>query len=125
MSFKMSVVPLGIEDNYGNEVKSVALQRVDYEPPAVNTAAKGFGKNQQRALSILSDLYERFRENVANSGRDPNGARVLLEDWKSACADGGIDRRAFFKLKESLSDKGAIRIDGVAVFPSQEMPVPF
>lgn len=125
MSFKMNVIPLEIVDNYGNEVKSVALQRVEYEPPAVNTSTKGLGKNQQKAISILADLYERFRQNVCESGRDPNKARVLIENWRAACAEEGISRRAFYKLKESLTDKGAIRIDGVAVFLADDDGVPF
>ncbi len=117
MAFKLSVVELGIEDDDGNEVTSVVLRQVDDNTPVQNPNA-GLGKNQAKGIHILMELYQAHRENVEKSGRDPESARVLIEDWSTACKESGMDRQAFYKIKKSMIEKKMIRVDDPFVYPS-------
>ena len=117
MAFKLSVVELGIEDDDGNEVTSVVLRQVDDNSPVQNQNA-GLGKNQAKGLHLLMELYQTHRENVEKSGRDPDSAKVLIEDWSTACKESGMDRQAFYKIKKSMIEKRMIQVDDPFVSPS-------
>lgn len=125
MAFRLSVVELGIQDEDGNEVSSVVLRQVDNETSEAPSPNAGLGKNQSLGLHLLSRLYQAHRGNVEDSGRDPESARVLLDDWSSACKSAGMNRQSFYKVKKSMIEKGVIQVDGPYVLPSPLSPSPF
>jgi hypothetical protein len=116
MSFKPHVVGLGVLDGYGDEVTSVALQRIDYEPPKKNSTTAGIGRKQQRALKVLSEIHETHRKNVENGGGDPGRARVEIDDWKRGCENVGIDGKSFYDVRTRLTKRGLVRIEGIFAF---------
>jgi hypothetical protein len=110
MAFKICTVELGIVDKHGDPVTSAILDPTEYEPPAKQN--KTPGKNQKIGLEILERLYEEHRQRRINGGYDGNGARVKFEDWKDACVESDImDRKAFFKIKNSLQQAGLVFFD--------------
>jgi 5S rRNA maturation endonuclease (ribonuclease M5) len=110
-AFKLKQVPLpGIVDDDGRDVFSIVLVPAEYEPKAV-PGKTGRGKWQQTALHVHADLLARYRANLEADGRDPDTARVTLDDWREACLAGGIPRRTFFKVKAALKAESLLSIE--------------
>jgi hypothetical protein len=99
MVFRLDDIDLGILDEDGRTVLSGALTEEDWTP--LEAPKTPSGKNQKLALDILAKTTERHRQVVADSGRDPDVARVTLAAWRDACAAAGIDRRRFCDLKKN------------------------
>ena len=110
MAFKLAVVELGVTDDDGNEVSSVALRRIDYEPPVNTNSNSGLGKNQRAAMDILKSIFEKHRANREASNLDPESAMVTISDWRGACKESGIRYRARWRNEKALQDKGLVTI---------------
>ena len=105
-AFEFRAVELGFENEDGTQATSAVLHPV--EVPAVPPAATG--KNQNAALEQLEKVTARHRANLERAGKDPNTARVSLDDWRTACIDGGMPRRSWYDAKAALDEKRLIEI---------------
>ena len=111
VAFKMGRVTLdGVQDDEGEPVTSVALSSVAHVPPAKNGRA-GRGKNQTLALSMLRDLVSENRKRVADGGRDPEHARVTLDEWRARMGNGGMNRFQARDVIDGLRDRGVIALE--------------
>ncbi|MEQ6614199.1 AAA family ATPase [Pseudomonas aeruginosa] len=111
LAFKLEGVELPLLDEDGNRVFGAALQSMDYiEPPKAGKV--GRGKNQTKALELLAELEQENRSRLTDSGRDPEAARVSIEQWRDrVIQDAGMDRRRFYDLKTTLLEAGKIIIE--------------
>jgi hypothetical protein len=107
--FVLTNVPLEWLDDDGFPVTSAAIVPTDAEP--VVRGKLGRGKNQTKALQILSDAYERHRNNLISDGRDPEGASVPLHEWRDLCKEAGISRFRMAEVERSLQNIGFVRVD--------------
>lgn len=116
LAFKLRTVELeGVTDSEGQPATSAVLDRVEYSPP--EKKQKGArGRNQKIAMDVLRELHDKYRGNLEASGRDPDVARVEVSHWREACKDKGMDRRRFTEVKNTLSKKSIIAIEGIHVF---------
>jgi hypothetical protein len=107
MAFRIRTVEIGFNDEDGNPVTSAVLDETDYQPPA-KPGKTGRGKWQTVGLEALQVLYTDHRGKLERGGYDPEGARVLFDDWRSACYDKGMSRQAFSTVKKSLTEQGSV-----------------
>lgn len=110
LAFQLRAVELGMLDEYGREVTSAILNRVEYEPEPKPTKA-GRGKWQQIALEQLQRLEREHRERLEQGGFDPEQARVSVDVWRDACINQGMSRQSWNNTKHSLSDRGAVILE--------------
>lgn len=108
MAFKLRTVELGFEDDDGDPVTSAVLDAVDYSPPASRKPVRG--KHQARALALLEKLTDEHRERVAGDDRDPEQARVSLNDWRQAMREAGIPRQRTYDIPETLAASGEVEV---------------
>jgi hypothetical protein len=107
MAFRLRTVELGIEDEDGNQVTSAVLDETDYQPPS-KPGKTGRGKWQTVGLEALEVLYSEHRGRLESKGYDPDGSRVLSDDWRTACLNKGMSRQSFATVKKSLVEQGSI-----------------
>ena len=105
MAFKIRSVELPLADADGEPVTSAVLDQIEYEPSRPVVTRRG--QNQTKGLETLHQLYN------DQGNQDTDAARVLITDWRDACK---MSRSAFWKIKKSLSETGAIKIDEPYVF---------
>lgn len=110
LAFRLRAVELGLLSEDGQPVTSAVLDPTSYEPPPVQGKA-GRGKHQTLALEVLAELYAKHRATREASGHDPDGARVSIDDWRSACIDKGIKRNRFGEVRDSLTSASAIHLE--------------
>ncbi|MCC5982704.1 MAG: AAA family ATPase [Oceanicaulis sp.] len=110
MAFRLCPVELGIQDDEGREVTSAVLEPTSYEPPP-KAGKQGRGKWQTVALEQLQRLCREHRQRVEDSGRDPEVARVSVEDWRTACMGADMRRTSFYRVKDTLAAQGLIEIE--------------
>lgn len=110
IAFRLASVDLGIVDEDGQPVTSAALTSCEYIQP-VQQSKTGRGSNQTKALQILHELRTEHQARLEQDGREQSGARVLVDDWKQRCIEGGIDRKRWPEVRQSLQDSGQIRIE--------------
>lgn len=110
MAFELRVVELPLLDDEGQPITSAVLQRTDYEAPAPK-GKQGSGKWQRVALECLEQVTEKHRAAKESGGYNSNTARVMLGDWREACEAAGMIRQTFYKVRDSLSECGAIHVD--------------
>lgn len=119
LAFTIRQVELDTLDHEGQPVTSVVMDAIDYSEPAPE---RRLGPAQQRALGILRDLEDQHRRNLEDGGHAAAGARVLITDWKDALSDAGelgkCERQNFSKIRTRLTEAGAVRVEGVHVFPA-------
>lgn len=110
MAFKLQGVRLPLVDEDGNDILSCTPHLIgdDYKPP--QKGSKGRGKNQTLARQILAELYGEQRQRLIDDDRDPDDAKVTIEDWRDKCADIMIPRQRFNEIKKSLSELGVIEL---------------
>jgi hypothetical protein len=109
LAFQLQTVPLGIKDDLGEEVVSACLKPVEFTPEKGSNAS---GKWQRLSLDTLRDLTERHRKNLEGKGLDPENARVLETDWRTAAYDAGIPKNRFSEAKKSFQQSGVIIMEG-------------
>lgn len=114
LSFELCGVELPWVSSNGMQTTS-AVVRPCVAPPAVQPLR---GEHQRKAAETLRRLYDEHRQRLANDGRDPDGARVSIEQWRN---DADIDRRRWPGVLESLREHGRIRIEHPYVY-LQERP---
>jgi hypothetical protein len=101
LAFRLHAVNLGLVDEEGQTVTSAVLRREAYAPVAAkNNVARG--KRQQTALNALETAFKRHRSNLTAGGRNPDTARVSVNDWRLECMDIGIPNNRFYEVKKSL-----------------------
>jgi hypothetical protein len=115
--FRPKVVPLGWEDEDGDEVSSVVLERLDgFSAPTVPRSV-GLGKNQETAFKSLRTLLAKARKNLEQDNRDPADARILLDGWRRDLERRGITRQRFHDVLRDLQERRLIVVDGPHVAP--------
>lgn len=109
-AFTLKQIPIpGIVDDDGRDVFSAVLVPAEYDSVRVPGKA-GRGKWQQVALRAYQDLLARYQANIEADGRDPDSARVTLDDWRGACVAAGMPRRTFYKVQNSLAAERLIMV---------------
>lgn len=116
LAFRIREVELGMQDEDGQQVTSAVLDPTDYTPPA-KAAKAGKGKHQATALEVLERLHNERRANVEASGRDPETARVSVQDWRTAMREAGIPKRRTYEIPEPLQASGDITMEHGFVWP--------
>ena len=115
MAFVVQEVGIPFKDEDGFSLSSIILDRTEYVAPP-QKGNKGRGKNQVLALLLLSTLHKEHREKLVRGGYDPDDAKVKLSDWCFECKKNGIDKSAFYRLKNSLVEQGQVKIEQGYVF---------
>lgn len=111
MAFKLRPVDLPLKDEQGGQVVGAVMDSVEYEPAPKNVTV-GRGKNQTKALDVLSELLEHHRQNLEKDGRDPAGARVTLDEWQLECKlKAKIERNRFREAYLSLEKAGFVAVE--------------
>lgn len=89
---------------------SAVLVPTDYVKPVKSNA---LGERQRQALDILKTLHATFRQNLADAGHDPEGAKVKVEDWNKATMVISPDKDQRSDVRKSLIEKGLVtNVDG-------------
>lgn len=107
-------------DNFGN-VMSEPVLFFTGEAAKKSTREKRPTKGAIEALELLKGMTERYRENLAASGKDDE-PRVLHDDWRKQFFDSmgsakpGTKRTYFMRAKDSLKESGEIYIEGAFVY---------
>lgn len=126
MLFGWKAMPLEWHDEDGQELTSVVVELLDGEARAAATTgprSAGLGKNQDLALKVLRTLLAKARKNLEERGDDPAKACILLDGWRTALEDRGINRKRYHEVRTDLANRRLIVIDGphVAPAPSSEV----
>jgi len=58
------------------------------------------GKWQKKAQEILVELCQKQKQNLKNSGHDPDQARVSVDQWSRACKQAEIPKNRFSDVKK-------------------------
>lgn len=87
IAFEWRVVPLEWRDEDGEELTSVVLKLLPGASVPQGPRTDKLGKNQETALKSLRALYAKARRNLADDGRDPARASVLLDGWRRDLED--------------------------------------
>ena len=129
VGFVWEQVKLGITDpEDGEEYTSLAVHMTTDLPVEANgagrakKATKGVGKAQAAAVNVLLDMVQEQAENKRAGGFDDGLLPlVLITDWRDACFDQNIfkSRQHFNQVRESLIEKGLIRLNGIHVAPEK------
>jgi hypothetical protein len=123
LAFNWRKVPLEWEDEDGEELTSVVLERLDGARPAPRAPrAVALGKNQDLALKALRTLLAKARKNVEERGDDPETARILVDGWRADLERRGIDRKRFREVWIALHQAGLIAVEGPHVMPVEVAP---
>lgn len=107
-AFNFRTVELGFDNEDGTQATSAVLHPC---PVPERKPKKPTGKSQAKALAVLDDLYAKHRQNLEESGHDPETALVQFHDWRDACLGEGIPKRSFYNARDALSDSGQIRLE--------------
>jgi hypothetical protein len=107
-AFKFRTVELGFENDDGTQATSAILHPCDVPK---REPKKPQGKLQQKAFAALVELYREQGQNLEQSDRDPEQARVLLTDWRDASTKAGVPRNRWYEAKDALTKKGAVQLE--------------
>ncbi len=91
-----------VKDTFGHPVQSAVLKPVAYT--ATGSSLQPQGKNQQRALQVLKDMYSEASE----KGEAPD---ITLDDWKKRLAEHGVTRNRAKEACDSLARRGIVSVD--------------
>jgi KaiC/GvpD/RAD55 family RecA-like ATPase len=91
-----------VKDTFGHPVQSAVLRPVAYT--ATSNSPQPQGKNQQRALQVLKDMYSEASE----KGEAPD---ITLDDWKKRLAERGVNRNRAKEACDSLARRGIVSVD--------------
>jgi hypothetical protein len=66
-----------------------------------------------KAVGILRNLYERYRENLKKGGRSTATPQVSYTDWRAACMDAGLYKHTdtFRRAFETILLRGLVELD--------------
>ena len=116
MAFRLHTVELGIKDHDGREITSAVLDETSYAPPA-KSGRQGRGKWQTVAVEQLQRLHRERRANMEADGRDPDSARVSVEDWRDACRENGVTRQRWPEVRKSLEENSLVVVENGFAWP--------
>lgn len=122
MTFRFADVELGVQDEHGHEVTSAVLIQTHYDPAEITStppSAKGRGKNQSKALTLLEDMLDSRRSKIEASGRDGSTAHVTMLEWREACRADGMPRRRAYEVTQAMVDAGRVIRKGDIVTPAE------
>lgn len=118
--FRVDTQEIHGSDNFGNVMTEPVLFFTG-EAAKKSTREKRPTKGAVEALELLKGMTERYRENLAASGKDDE-PRVLHDDWRKQFFDSmgsakpGTKRTYFMRAKDSLKESGEIYIEGAFVY---------
>jgi hypothetical protein len=112
ISFTLSSVELGINDEEGNPVTSAVLT----SSASPEGSSGRLGRRQKEFLEILRTMMAEYQKNILDSGRDPREARVLEKAWRDRSVKDHNDRPRFYEAKKALITSGLIIQDGEYVY---------
>ena len=122
LAWTLEKQPLSWADASGRPIDSAILETVELQARDATRAASPINGQPAKALRLLEQLHDEHRRNLADSGHDPNQARVTLTEWQEAmraiCEDKGNRRR----IRQTLIDGGHVRIEGDFVYPTNDNP---
>jgi hypothetical protein len=105
------LVGVTVLDNAGNPVGGAALKLTEYTIP-LTLAKSGMGRNQQKALAILEQMYKEIADRLASQGRDDHPVNILIDKWREKCETNDIPRNRYKETRDALEKRKAIRLDG-------------
>lgn len=129
-AFDLVAVHIGTCSGTSQDIWSAALSQSDYDPLKQQDIAAGIkGASNNAALDCLKALYSEHIAKLINQGYPPTDARVTVESWRnrfkgSAECVGKPDetvRRAFNRVKKSLSDKLIVSLSSDYAELSQDL----
>lgn len=103
MIFTLASVEISPGSTEGQPVTSVVLRQlsaVGQEQP--------ISTQQRRMLKLLADLYQHHREALANTGHNPDMARVGEDEWKAAMQAEIKDKGQRSRIRTELFRIGAV-----------------
>lgn len=109
-AYELKSIDLGLVDDDGIAITSAVL--VPTEMPEDETKDPPLGKQQSIAMNILRQLLVIHSHNKSSSGYSPETSRVTLRDWGTGCAEAGLTKQRFYKVKNSLLQRGEIQLSG-------------
>lgn len=115
LNFDLRSVDLPLMD--GDEpVRSVVPVCIESsERPQIALGGQRRGSDAQgAALEVLEAHIALARTRLERDGRNPDDARVKIEDWRAACFDNGVvnNRQRWGVLKNTLVERRAVRVSG-------------
>jgi hypothetical protein len=123
VAFTWHKVALAWEDEDGEELTSVVLDRLDGpRPMPAPPRAQALGRNQETALRSLHTLLAKARKNLEARGDEPSGARILIDGWRADLDRRGIDRKRFREVWMALQEAGMVTVEGPHVMPVEVVP---
>jgi len=108
MAFRLQGADLPIVDKKGNVSTSAAAVSIDYTDAPKPGVLDG-GTNQKKFWQGLLDLTAEYGERLKAMGYDKNVPRVTLKDLRERT---GLERNAFWKVKDGYLKAGKIVVDG-------------
>ncbi len=118
LAFELVSVP--VLDDSGVLVGGAALRVAEYTAHAPVTAK--LGKQQKAALDVLEQMHAETAAQLDSQGLEEQSVEILLEDWRSRCLEAGMPRQRFHDARETLTERGQIRVDGVHVSIVRPLP---
>lgn len=113
MHFRLSEVELGLLDDEGMPVTSAVLDPTE-APEAGSREPRARGTNQHKALAVLHRLHREHADRLAADDRDPDTARVLIEDWRR---ESGLHRNRWPEALAALTERDMVRLDHPYAIP--------
>ena len=110
MAFKIRTVELPFKDEDSIQLTSAVLDSIDYEAPTKQSNA-GRGKWQAIAIKAYDSLIQEHKDRLERQGYEPEGARIMVTDWRNKCFDSGMSKQTFANCKKSLIEQGILKID--------------
>lgn len=111
MAFRLRPVELPMKDEQGQPVTGAVFDLVEHTLPP-KAPKGGWGKNQVRVLDLLCDLISHHRKNLEQGGRDPESARVTVEEWRIHCQEkADINSKRFGEARRALEDQKAVEVE--------------
>lgn len=117
LAFKAATVEIGCTDPEGSPITSVVLKRTEYTAPPKG-GQSGRGKWQKQALTLLDDLFDEARRERRDSGKDPEAARVSVEQWRRKMADNRIPQNRNPEVRRTLENNGDVVVHDGFVWPT-------
>ncbi len=111
MAFRLRSVELPLKDEQGQPVTGAVFDLVEHTLPP-KAPKGGWGKNQVRVLDLLCDLITHHKKNLEQDGRDPEGARVTVEEWRLHCQEkADMNSKRFGEARRALEDQKAVEVE--------------
>lgn len=105
------LVNMQVLDDTGCPVDGAALSLAECRLSEV-AKKTGMGRNQQKALGLLEEMYIDFASELESQGREESSVKITTEDWRRHCDDNDIPRNRFKETCDALIKRNAIYIDG-------------